>query len=452
MRIFVSYRREGASYQTGRLCDRLVARFGRDQVFYDTQSIPLGSDYREVIRREVERSDALLIVIGDGWLDARDSAGNLRLHQPDDFVRFEIATALGAGVAVIPLLFDRAAMPVAEQLPPDLRELTFRNGQRIQPDPNFHEDVDRLIEWLEKTAKGAATQAQNAGQSDVDFKTGATAAPRRFPARRIFLALLILLSVAGATGFGVWKWISRPDPIAELRRREVEHDVAMLTAQPPLLVREKPANYREVDAASLGDNAAINILSSRLTVDLRGWKDVPADRSAELVSGVTMYTRMEMVKTAPVDHYQDQFRTSGLDLYYKCLNFPFSVEALKGDSFVGTDRMKVRKTLVDISSIPVGQEFIMRDATTFWNSLQTEPEQWFGLLGYKRSFLVSFLIVFPTDKPFKSYTLMSSRTGKDTPTPYVGPRIVMTGPTNNWIFWEVPSPQEGYVYRVHWKW
>jgi hypothetical protein len=153
MRIFVSYRRGGGSYQTGRLCDRLAARYGRGSVFFDTLSIPLGSDFRDVIRREVEQSSVVLVAIGDGWLEAHDADGNLRLHQPEDFVRLEIATALSCGVPVIPLLFDQAQMPASEQLPENVRELAFRNGQRIQPDPSFHDDVDRLIEWLERTIK-----------------------------------------------------------------------------------------------------------------------------------------------------------------------------------------------------------------------------------------------------------------------------------------------------------
>jgi len=40
--IFVSYRREESSYVAGRLSDRLIDRFGADQVFIDVEAIKPG--------------------------------------------------------------------------------------------------------------------------------------------------------------------------------------------------------------------------------------------------------------------------------------------------------------------------------------------------------------------------------------------------------------------------
>jgi hypothetical protein len=40
--IFVSYRREESSYVAGRLSDRLIDRFGADQVFIDVEAIEPG--------------------------------------------------------------------------------------------------------------------------------------------------------------------------------------------------------------------------------------------------------------------------------------------------------------------------------------------------------------------------------------------------------------------------
>jgi hypothetical protein len=47
---------------------------------------------------------------------------------------------------------------------------------------------------------------------------------------------------------------------------------------------------------------------------------------------------------------------------------------------------------------------------------------------------------------------MVARTVRDTPRAYDGPRIVLTGARRDWIYWEVPNPEEGFVYRLHWKW
>jgi hypothetical protein len=45
-RIFLSYRRDDTAAISGRVYDRLVARFGRRNVFKDIDSIPLGVDFQ----------------------------------------------------------------------------------------------------------------------------------------------------------------------------------------------------------------------------------------------------------------------------------------------------------------------------------------------------------------------------------------------------------------------
>jgi hypothetical protein len=57
--IFLSYRREDASGHTGRIYDRLSARFGSGQVFMDVVAIDAGTDF--VARIE----GAVLIPLGE---------------------------------------------------------------------------------------------------------------------------------------------------------------------------------------------------------------------------------------------------------------------------------------------------------------------------------------------------------------------------------------------------
>ena len=142
--IFLSYRRGDSRAEVGRLDDRLVAHFGEERVFKDVDSIPLGTDFREILTQRVAACDVFLAVIGDGWLSAVDNRGRLRLDDPNDFVRFEIEAALEAEkVPLIPVLVGNSPVPKAEELPKSLRELSFKNGLSVRPDPDFHTDVDR---------------------------------------------------------------------------------------------------------------------------------------------------------------------------------------------------------------------------------------------------------------------------------------------------------------------
>jgi len=146
--IFISYRRDDAAYVTGHINDLLRKEFGSESVFTDVDNIALGVDFRMVLDKSVSQCQVLLAVIGDKWLTVRNKDGKPRLHDPADFVRIEIESALRRDIPVIPLLVSGATMPLAEDLPDSLKDLAFRNGTQIRPAPDFGGDVNRLIRNL----------------------------------------------------------------------------------------------------------------------------------------------------------------------------------------------------------------------------------------------------------------------------------------------------------------
>jgi hypothetical protein len=148
--IFISYRRSDSADVSGRIYDRLISRFGKDLIFKDVDSIPLGLDFKEYLNKKVGECTVLLAILGNGWLEVVDPAGKRRLEDPADFVRIEIEAALERDIPVIPLLVQGAGMPREEALPAGLRKLAYRNGIPIRSDPDFHRDMDRLILALEK--------------------------------------------------------------------------------------------------------------------------------------------------------------------------------------------------------------------------------------------------------------------------------------------------------------
>lgn len=146
--VFISYRRADSADVTGRIYDRLTRHFGVSAIFKDVESIPIGIDFKEHLEQAVGKCKIFLVVIGDQWLGATDSLQNNRLQDPRDFVRIEVETALNRNIPVIPLLVRGASMPAEENLPPSLQKLVYRNGIPIRPDPDFHRDMDRLIEAI----------------------------------------------------------------------------------------------------------------------------------------------------------------------------------------------------------------------------------------------------------------------------------------------------------------
>jgi hypothetical protein len=143
--VFISYRREDSRHQADRLYDHLAKQFGKGRVFKDVDSIPLGLDFREILTERVAGCDVFLAVIGDEWLSIAGQSGTRRLDDPGDYVRIEVEGALSRKIPVIPVLVGNASVPNAEELPESLRELSFRQQLLVRPDPDFHNDMNRLI-------------------------------------------------------------------------------------------------------------------------------------------------------------------------------------------------------------------------------------------------------------------------------------------------------------------
>lgn len=147
-KIFISYRRDDSADVAGRIYDRLVQSVDKKSIFKDVNSIPFGLDFRDVLDDAVKNCDIFLVIIGNQWLELKNADGNRRIDDPMDFVKIEIEFALKRKIPVIPILVQGASMPPTNKLPPEIKELAYRNGIQVRPDPDFHKDMDRLISKL----------------------------------------------------------------------------------------------------------------------------------------------------------------------------------------------------------------------------------------------------------------------------------------------------------------
>jgi TIR domain-containing protein len=152
-RVFISYRREECAAHAGRLYDAMAARFGDGNVFMDVDMAP-GVDFVERITQVVSACQVLILVMGSRWASVTDQQGNLRLEDPDDFVRLELKTALQRPeVTPIPVLVGGARMPRREDLPEEIGSITRRNAIELS-DGRWRYDVDRLNGRLDELLAG----------------------------------------------------------------------------------------------------------------------------------------------------------------------------------------------------------------------------------------------------------------------------------------------------------
>jgi hypothetical protein len=146
--VFICYRRDDSAYAATAIHDKLKQELTDAEVFFDVESIPPGKNFRTFLQDAVTRCDVLLVIIGAGWLDLRFEEGpnnaQRRLDDPDDFVRIEIASALGRGIPVIPVLVGGAKMPTESSLPPPLSGLADLQAVEVRSGRDFVRHVEAL--------------------------------------------------------------------------------------------------------------------------------------------------------------------------------------------------------------------------------------------------------------------------------------------------------------------
>jgi len=242
--IFISYRREDAEGQAGRLFDDLSAHFGRDAVFMDVAGIKKGLDFRRIIDEHVASCGVLLVLIGKRWLSATDSKGKRRLDDANDFVRLETAAALSRDIPVVPVLVQDAVMPTEQDLPDVLKELAFRNGTELTH-ARWDSDVKLLIEDLRpylETPTTAALAQPTRDQSPVATARGTPPGSRRPTSRSLWAAGGAVVVFGGVAIFGYQLWQDRPTVQGPTSAAVQDRTLAAVQAPPATEAPRRPDN------------------------------------------------------------------------------------------------------------------------------------------------------------------------------------------------------------------
>jgi formylglycine-generating enzyme required for sulfatase activity len=211
-KIFINYRRDDSIGTAGRLHDRLAQTFGRDKLFMDVDHIPAGVDFVAHLNRQVASCNAILVIIGPNWLDAKDESGGRRLDNPDDFVTLEIAAALARDIRVIPVLVDGARMPKADKLPDSIKPLVRRNAVEVR-NAHFGQDAEALVARMREALGDEST-----GSSRWRFE------PRSRRRAVMAAAAVAVLLMVGWGGYALVRHTVEQRPQQAEPKREEEQD------------------------------------------------------------------------------------------------------------------------------------------------------------------------------------------------------------------------------------
>lgn len=128
--IFISYREDDAREWPVWLTAEFDRSFGRGRSFFARRSIDTGAAWRRELEQALSQCRLMLVLIGAQWA-GRDGDGRLRLDDPDDWVRREVATALARRIEIRPVLLAPKSQPLAADLPPELRGLAELQSLRL---------------------------------------------------------------------------------------------------------------------------------------------------------------------------------------------------------------------------------------------------------------------------------------------------------------------------------
>ena len=150
--IFLSYRRGDTQWAARGIYDRLIIRYGPENVFRDLDGIPPGAKFRDFVERKISESDVFILLIGNAWASYQDNTGRRRLELPRDPVRVELETALRLRIPIIPVRVEGAPMPTESDLVPSIVELLEFNAAEIS-DSRWDFDVERLLRAINEAAE-----------------------------------------------------------------------------------------------------------------------------------------------------------------------------------------------------------------------------------------------------------------------------------------------------------
>lgn len=156
---FISYRRQDSAGYSRALYNELSRYFDAEQIFMDVDDIPLGTDFVQILNRNLQDCKVMLVIIGPQWLDIRSSNGERRLDNPDDFVRLEIARALDNNFSIIPVLVHGAPMPAEQDLPDILKPLSRRQALELN-NKYYQHGIADLVKALEQYLGKAKDQGK----------------------------------------------------------------------------------------------------------------------------------------------------------------------------------------------------------------------------------------------------------------------------------------------------
>ena len=197
--------------------------------------------------------------------------------------------------------------------------------------------------------------------------------------------------------------------------------------------------------------AGVEILKDVRIIDVRGRVPVPLEKkTSDKISSATWvrYTLIKKVKERSFVEFE--FATSGAGIDARSLTHRYELITTKQPHFHGSAQVRPVVLKIDISNEPVGQEFLIINEMTYWNAFTGEESDWAAMHRVQNE-EVSMVVLFPEDKPVKSYEFLQYKPGTQ-PEPFRGRHRSYVSENGLVLFWGPEDLKRDFVYQTRWHW
>ena len=253
-------------------------------------------------------------------------------------------------------------------------------------------------------------------------------ADHRYYLRRLFGALILQVAVVSVAAFS--------DTIGKGRSGLP----AVVPPKEPVIVDSLPAP----------SSAEFELLRDMSLWDLRAWREVPPNRNDDRISPAHYLNYLHVRKRVPVNTYTAHYSTGGAAIDLRSITHASESFREASPQHPGEHNYAVK---IDVSGVPVGQEFLIVIEATYWNGFQgqlqsasTYTDNDIGDLGE-----LGMIVLFPEGKPFQDVRrveVSEDRTERD----YRQSDTFYADRDGRFIYWDVRTRQPNKHYKLTWKW
>lgn len=276
---------------------------------------------------------------------------------------------------------------------------------------------------------------------------------RRLKVAGFLIAVVGVFSVVSV--YGYWARYVRMSDEELIRREEVSLFAESMLALESTVITEPHSRRLRVSTLNDEDMSAFKILEGKRIWDLREWKPFTRGEGRKYYSPATLITQNRVQKIAPAPTYQWQGRTSGTDIYWRCTSHPpdsYRVLYTDAPSMTGGRRLLPRQLVLDVMDVPVGDQFNFESRATFWDGQPVDEKQWLGDSAEKGQIRLTIIILFPEDRPWKTYKLAVYTSNGPEVSGDVGDKLIVEDPERRFIALDFINPLPEHTYVMEWTW